>query len=128
MNSLLLLEKESQAETKANNYEKVYAQRHNIPEHWIRVNPRLQLAAFLEWQIATEVLSVSDARRRYVKEYPESNRLAVPKTTIHEDGFHYQDHRYALGSVLNLIRPYVDSIREVNGLDWKEEYEKDLTE
>lgn len=120
MNSLLLLERESQAETKAQTYERIYAERHNFPEHWVRINPKLQLAAFLEWQVATKVLSIKQARLRYVSEHPESNRQAVPKTTICEDGFHYRDDRYALGSVLNLIQPYHDSVREAEGiLDWK---------
>lgn len=121
MNALLLLERESQAETKALTYESIYAEKHNFPEHWVRLNPKLQLAAFLEWQVATKILSVAEARRKFVIEYPESNRLSVPKTTVCEDGFHYRDDRYAIGSVLNLIQGYQDSIRQVEGIEWKME-------
>jgi hypothetical protein len=97
-------------------YEKIYAQRHKLPTDWVRQNPRLQLAAILEWQVATHTITVPHARRLFVKEYPDSNRLPVPKTVYEEGGYFYHDEKYALGSVLNLIMPYEDSIREVKGL------------
>lgn len=98
-------------------YEKAYATRHKIPTHWIRQNERLMLACFLEWQVATHVLSLPDARRMYCNEYPDANRLAVGKTVINPSrGTVVQDHNYALGSVLQMIQPYDDSIREVKNI------------
>lgn len=116
MNSLKLLEAESKAETKASEYERIYSERHGVPEEWVRLNPRLQLAAFLEWQCGMGIITVPHARRLYCKEYPEANRLAVPKTVYEGEGYYYQDKKYALGSVLSLIKPYDDSIREVRNI------------
>lgn len=98
-------------------YERIYAQRHNIPVEWIRKSERLALAAFLEYQVGVHVLSVPNARRIYVAQYPDSNRLPVPKT-IKDMLWNTttQDDRYALGSVINMIKPYDDSIREVKPL------------
>lgn len=113
MNSLKLLENEVTSDVKLLPYEKVYATRHNFPEDWIRSQPKLQLAAQLEWQIANHIISVRHARRLFVESYPESNRLAVGKTVVESYGYSHQDQRYALGSVLSLIEPYEDSIREL---------------
>lgn len=98
------------------NYQKIYAERHSIPVHWIKDNERLQLAAFLEYQVALHIFSVSDARRRYCREYPEANRTNVPITRMNGKGELYLDEKYALGSVLNMILPYDDSIMEVKNL------------
>lgn len=114
MNSLKMLESESNLEeSRLLPYEKVYATRHRFPEEAVRSHPKLQLAAQLEWQIANHIISVRHARRIFVEQYPESNRLAVGKTIIEDYGYRHQDERYALGSVLSLIEPYEDSIREL---------------
>lgn len=98
------------------NYQKIYAQRHNIPVHWIKDNERLQLAAFLEYQVALHIFSLPDARRRYVKEFPDSNRLPVPISRMNGKGELYLDYNYCKGSVLEMIQAYDDSIREVKSL------------
>ena len=97
-------------------YETVYAQRHNIDTEIVRNNQRYQLAASLEWMIATKVMSVSEARRKYCEDYPEANRMPLPITRINGKGFKWQDERYASESVLEMIKPYDDSIREVKDL------------
>jgi hypothetical protein len=107
---------ESVTENQFQTYEKIYAQRHKLPTDWVRQNPRLQLAAILEWQIATHTITVPHARRLFVKEYPDSNRLPVGKTVCEPGDYKYYDEKYALGSVLNLIMPYEDSIREVQNI------------
>lgn len=99
--------------TTVDNYQKIYAERHKIPLHLIMESERLQLASFLEYQVAMHILSLPDARRRYCKEYPEANRINVPITRMNGKGELYQDEKYALGSVLSMILPYDDSIREV---------------
>lgn len=94
-------------------YQLSYAQRHHIPAHWILKEERLELAAFLEHMIYTHTLTVRDARRRFVEQYPDSNRLAVGKTIyewINGVYTYHNDDKYAVGSVLNLIQPFDDSI------------------
>lgn len=113
MNSLKMLENESVSDIRLLPYERVYATRHNFPEEWIRSEPKLQLAAQLEWQMANHIISVRHARRLFVEQYPESNRLPVGRTIVESYGYAHQDERYALGSVLSLIEPYEDSIREL---------------
>ena len=90
-----------------------YATRHHIPADWILSNERLGLAAFLEWQVKLHILTITDARRRYVNEYPEANRGDVPMYKyLWIDGvYSYKiDHDYAKGSVLNMIQPFEDSL------------------
>ena len=92
-------------------YQLDYAKRHHIPADWILENERLELAAFLEQMIKTQTLSVTEARRRYCREYPDANRLDVPLYRYDLAANTYQiDHNYALGSVLNMIQPVGDSI------------------
>jgi hypothetical protein len=102
--------------TTVDNYQKIYAERHKIPLHLIMESERLQLASFLEYQVALHVLSVPDARRRYVREYPESNRTNVPITRMNGKGETYTDYNYCKGSVLEMIQAYDDSIREVRNI------------
>lgn len=115
MNTLLKLERESKLESKPSLYEEIYAERHGYTYEQVKHHPKLQLAAFLEWQVANHQLTVYEARKRFVAEdkYPESNRIAVGKTVITEYGYKYQDKDYAKGSVLELIQAYEDSIREL---------------
>jgi|SRR5882672_1913656 len=87
-------------------YEQLYATRRNIPIEWVHNNERLQFAAYLEWQVETGMLDLYQARKKYVAEYPESNRLAVSKTVIEHYGYKYEDKRYAAGSVLSMIQNY----------------------
>lgn len=92
-------------------YQLDYAKRHNIPAHWITENERLELAAFLEQLVSTQTLSLTEARRRYVNNYPDSNRLPVPKYIYdRKENTYFIDHNYALGSVLNMIQPMNDCI------------------
>lgn len=92
-------------------YQLAYAERHHIPAHWILENEKLELAAFLEHMIKTHTLTVSDARRRFVNNYPESNRLPVPKYIYDRVENTYKiDHNYERGSVLSLIQAFDDSI------------------
>lgn len=91
-------------------YQLTYAEHHRIPAHWILEQPELELAAFLEHMILTHVMSVTDARRRFVKEFPKSNRLPVSRKIIYPDNTFIYDEKYAFGSVLNLITGWEDSI------------------
>ncbi len=94
-------------------YEVLYAKRRSIDPEWIRQNERLQLAAFLEWEMIVGNLSCYQARKKYVSEYPESNRLAVPLTKKTWYGYVTQDTSYAKGSVLEMIKPYSDTERSL---------------
>lgn len=91
-------------------YQIAYAKKHHIPADSVKEIPQLELAAFLEHMIFTNVLSVTDARRRFVNEYPESNRQAVSRKIIYPDNTFIYDEKYAFGSVLNLITGWEDSI------------------
>lgn len=114
MNTLRLLDNAESLDSKLENYEKIYLARHpDIKEEWIRKVPQIQLAASLEWQVANQTITLYKARKQFIALYPECNRLAVGKTVIEAYGYVHQDHNYALGSVLSLIEPYDDSIREL---------------
>ena len=104
-------------------YDYEYAKHHDIPVEWIPKSERLQLASYLEYLVSDQTLTLPDARRRYVQEYPESNRLDVPKTIYFwKDGVYTYKHdwTYAKGSVLSMIAPYEDEkrspIREVSNI------------
>ena len=92
-------------------YQLDYAKHHGIPAHWILENERLELAAYLEQMIRTQTLSVTEARRKYCREYPDANRPDVPMYRYDLVNNTYQiDYNYALGSVLNMIQPVGDYI------------------
>lgn len=95
------------------NYLQIYAKRHKISLDKVKESEVLTYAAFLEWQLARHILSVRDARRLFVREYPKSNRLNVSRFVIDEFGIKREDKLYKYGSVLELIKPYEDSIRRV---------------
>ncbi len=94
-------------------YEVLYAKRRSIDPNWVRENERLQLASWLEWLMITGDLTCYQARKKYVGEYPESNRLAVPLTKKTYFGYVTQDKEYAKGSVLEMIKPYNDTERSL---------------
>jgi hypothetical protein len=94
-------------------YQLAYAERHHIPAHLIHEYEKLELAAFLEHMIKTHTLSVSDARRRFVNNYPDSNRLPVGRTIIDENNEYVNDEQYIMTSVLWLIQPFEDSIWDI---------------
>lgn len=92
-------------------YQLQYAKKHGIPADTILDDERLEMAAFLENLVRTQTMTVSDARRRFVNEYPEANRLPVPKYVYDKtNNTYWIDSKYADGSVLNLIQPYDDSL------------------
>lgn len=92
-------------------YQLDYAKRHGIPADWIHQSERLELAAFLEQLVTTHTISLTEARRRYVNNYPDSNRLPVPKYVYDMvNNTYFIDHDYALGSVLNMVQPTPDCI------------------
>lgn len=98
-------------------YEKLYALRRSIPVEWIRANERLALAAYLEWLMVSGDLTCYQARKKFVSEYPESNRLNVPKTIIEHYGYKYIDENYARGSVLEMIKPYEGTERTLENIE-----------
>jgi hypothetical protein len=94
-------------------YEVLYAKRRSIPSEWVRENERLQLAAFLEWEMIVGNLTCYQARKKYVAQYPESNRLAVSLTKRTWFGYVTEDKEYAKGSVLEMIKPYDQTERSL---------------
>lgn len=100
-------------------YEMLYALRRSIPVEWVRQNERLALASFLEWEIVTGTLTVYEARKKYVSNYPESNRLAVSRTLVElyvGGKYTKEDKNYAHGSVLEMVKPYDNCERELETL------------
>lgn len=100
-------------------YEKVYALRRSIPVEWVRDNERLALAAFLEWEMVVDNLSCYQARKKYVAQYPESNRQAVGRTIATWFGYKTEDKDYAKGSVLEMIKPYDLTERSLEHIEYE---------
>lgn len=94
-------------------YQRAYAERHHIPVDWVLKEEKLELAAFLEEMLRLQILTVRDARNRFCNEYPEARRIDVPlyKYQWIDGTYTYKiDQNYRLGSVINLIQPFDDSI------------------
>jgi hypothetical protein len=94
-------------------YQIAYAERRHIPAHWILEFERLELAAYLEHMVRTHVYSVTEARRKFVKNYPETNRPMVGRTIIDHNNEYVNDNEYEKTSVLWLIQPFDDSIWDI---------------
>lgn len=82
-------------------YHKIYAKRHNLSAIEVAKSEWADLAAFLEFQTGVEGglrLTVLEARKRFVEQYPDSN--CSPWNNPKK-------------SVINIIKPYENSIREI---------------
>lgn len=92
-------------------YHEIYAERHKLSAFAVSRSEAFDLAAVLEFQVGTQSLSVSKARRIFVETYPQSNCLSIYKE-----------------SVINIIKPYEDSIREIQPINDNKEQVYDTTE
>lgn len=95
-------------------YQIAWADRRNLSVELVGQFEKLELAAYLEHMVRTDVLSVTHARRKFVDNYPESNCLDVPKYVYDQVNNTYEIVRSEeMKSVLWLIQPFDDSIWEI---------------
>ena len=91
-----------QYENEALPLHKKYAKRHKLELLEVLNNEMFETAAYLEFQIETQLLAVSEARRAFVASYPHTN-VVVPS-------FYRRDRagrtfKHKCYSVIDLVRP-----------------------
>lgn len=95
-------------------YQIAWADRRKLSIELVGQFEKLELAAYLEHMVRTDVFSITHARRKFVEHYPDSNCLAVPKYVYDLGNNTYEIVRNEeMRSVLWLIQPFTESIWEI---------------
>lgn len=103
-------------------YIRVYSKRHDLPPRIVQETSILHQAALLEFQSGINQLTITEARRRFVKQFPFTNCIESSAKLCSAGG------KLFIASVLCMVVPYPTSEYDaVNMKSYKGVYEIPLS-
>jgi hypothetical protein len=85
----------------------IYSLRHKLEPEKVARFPMVELAAYLEYSVGLQQISLAEARRRLVEQYPETNNVTG---IVYREDKAGRIFKHRIPSALELITAYKDMV------------------